>query len=117
MRYWNPLLSWHRWVVFAIAWAIPVAGFADCSSSQGCADCPDEFNPKCVFVTTDASCTCDLFLFGGKLACGVNGECDYTSGGSGGDGSAGGDTGTTCYRLPGQWCPPSCSSCETIFWV
>ena len=98
--------------------AISGAAFgADCTSSQGCATCKEieSAAPVCKFVQGDAYCSCTLLLFGGSYGCGVDGECDYQIGGGGGSG--GGETGgETCYRLPSQWCPSECSSCETVFW-
>lgn len=91
---------------------------ATCTSSTGCADCTGMLSgmPKCEFVKNDASCTCDLYVFGGTPACGVDGDCDYVPAGGGGGSGGGGGGGTTCTRLAGQWCPAECSSCETVYW-
>jgi hypothetical protein len=106
--------------IFGVLGAVSVAGFAaNCSSTQGCAACKDPEEKSaglvCKFVQEDAYCTCNLFLFAGSYACSLDGECDYLGGGGGGTGG-GGTGGETCYRLPGQWCPAECSSCETVFW-
>lgn len=90
---------------------------ADCTSSQGCTDCEWKSGklPACTFVDADGYCKCDLMILFGKLACGVDGECDYTGGGGGGSGTGG--TSDVCYRLPSEWCPAECMSCETVFWL
>lgn len=90
---------------------------ADCSSPTGCTDCfPTQLGFKCDFVDGPAYCSCEVSTFGGTASCGVDGDCDYTGsiGGGGGGGGTGGDP--ACVRLNGQWCPPECSSCETVFW-
>lgn len=89
--------------------------WADCSSSTGCADCDSlHGSVKCLFVQTSASCTCTISFFGGSPQCALDGACDYTSGGGGGGGGTGG--GSSCTRTAGEWCPPECSSCTTVYW-
>lgn len=108
---------WSAVFVLLVFAALGQGMAATCSSSSGCTDCKDNgLGFKCVFVTTDASCRCDLFIFGGRAACGVDGDCTYTPVGGGNGGGTGGGGGTTCTRLAGQWCPSECSSCETVFW-
>lgn len=99
-------------------WLTTLAAAETCSSSTGCTECKDLAageDPQCIFVTRDASCTCDLIVFGGNLGCGEEGVCDYTGGTSGGGGGGGGGSGS-CTRPAGSWCPPECSSCETVYW-
>ena len=104
---------------FLVIWlplALPAAA-ATCSSSSGCAACDTSSGePSCKFVQSNGGCTCDLFVFGGTLGCGIDGECTYTGSGGGTGGGGGGGGGGTCSRLPGGWCPADCTSCETIFW-
>jgi hypothetical protein len=93
------------------------AGAANCSSSHGCTDCKQEKGKPamCIPVEEDASCECSIDVLFPEF-CILVGDCDYTGGGVGG-GGGGGTGGETCYRLPSQWCPPECSSCETVFWL
>lgn len=87
-----------------------------CSSAIGCKDCDLNTRAvKCITVPTAASCTCEVFIFGGTGACAVDGDCTYTGGGGNGGGSGGGGT-SGCTRTPGEWCPAECSSCTTVFW-
>ena len=69
----------------------------------------------CIPVEYDASCECSIDVKFPEF-CILDGECDYTASGGGGAGG-GGTGGEICYRLPGQWCPAECSSCETVFWL
>lgn len=94
-----------------------ILGAATCSSSQACVDCfQEEGKPaRCLPVTYDASCECSIDVSFPQF-CILDGECDYGNQGGGASGGSGsGDQ--VCFRLPGQWCPAECTSCETIFWV
>src|SRR6476661_906635 len=63
------------------------AAAGTCSSSTGCKDCDESTTTfKCTTVQSAASCTCEVFIFGGTPACGVDGDCVYLSGGGGGAG-------------------------------
>jgi hypothetical protein len=97
--------------------AVPSVVLGDCSSNQ-CTDCGEDAQKRanCIFVYQDAFCVCDLFIFGGTLACGVDGLCDYTAGGTDTGGGGGGGGGSTCLQLPGSWCPAECQSCESVYW-
>lgn len=101
-------------VLFAAALPAPAA---NCTSAHGCADCKQQQGElaKCIPVSYDASCECSIDVRFPEF-CILDGACDYSGQGSGGSGS-GDPGGTVCYRLPSQWCPATCSSCETIFWV
>jgi hypothetical protein len=102
-------------VAFALMAAASRSG-ADCSSPTGCLDCQTSGSGfKCAWQTSSAYCDCEVFVFGGTTACGVDGACTYQpSGGGGGGGGTGGGDGN-CLRLPGQWCPAECASCGTIY--
>lgn len=110
------------WLLLVLASfiAIPSSATNNCTSATGCTDCKTEENGNfsCQFVTKDAFCECNLFVMSNRLACGVEGTCDYTpsSGGGGGTGGGSGGGGGTCAQLAGSWCPPECSSCTTIYW-
>lgn len=90
---------------------------ADCSGAA-CTDCEQKTNgiASCVTVTYDASCGCSLSVEFPTF-CILEGACDYTGGGGGGGTGGGGGGGTTCVRPAGSWCPPECSSCETVYWL
>lgn len=93
------------------------AAAGTCSSSIGCKDCDETTTTfKCTTVQSAASCTCEVFIFGGTPACGVDGDCVYLSGGGGGVGGGGGGGGGGCTRTPGEWCPADCASCTAVFW-
>lgn len=106
-------------VVLLAGWAITsLAQAEDCNSETGCVECQwDGSLPSCQFVRHDASCDCFVGLVGIK-SCGTNGVCFYDPsnlgpwGGPGGGGGGGG----TCTIMIGEWCPPSCTSCNTVFW-
>jgi hypothetical protein len=92
---------------------------ADCSSSSGCLDCADRANGGfiCQWENASAFCSCEVFVFGGSAACGVDGSCQYNPGGGGGGGTGGGGGGGggSCTQLPGRWCPAECTSCEPVY--
>jgi hypothetical protein len=97
----------------------PILAAADCSSSSSCIDCTQNRRQiaTCTTVTYSASCSCSLNVATPE-SCILEGACSYTAGGgTGGNGGAGGGGGgATCYTSGGQWCPPECSSCTSVFW-
>jgi hypothetical protein len=94
------------------------SGWTSCSSSVGCSDCENDENniAACKTVLRSESCECSISI-ANPCICVLKDACDYTGGSGGGTGGGGtGGGGSTCYQLPGGWCPAECSSCTTVFW-
>ncbi len=109
-------------LIFAVGafWAINSQAADDqCTSSSGCAECAFDGDGglACTFVNYDAWCDCTLGFQGAANTCASNGFCSYDTwslGPSGGGYGPGG--GSSCTILIGEWCPPSCVVCTTVFW-
>lgn len=89
---------------------------ADCTS-KNCVDCQQTSTGRgsCVTVSRAASCSCSVNVSYPDF-CILEGACDYSPGGGGSGGGGAGGGGEVCYRPAGGWCPPECSSCETVYW-
>jgi hypothetical protein len=100
---------------FLLLVSVALPAGADCTAGT-CVDCeqPENKPASCVAVSQNANCECRLDVNFPEF-CILEGECTY-SGGAGTGGGGGGGGGSTCYQLPGSWCPAECTSCETIFW-
>lgn len=107
-------------VVVGTSWSINTQAIDDqCASLQGCTECvfDGQGNVSCIFVHHDAWCECTTGVAGLAKTCGTNGICTFDTwwlGPSGGGYSPG--NGSSCTILIGEWCPPSCASCTTVFW-
>lgn len=122
------MLQRMRWVAIAVAVACIVVGSTSVLLAQsywGCYKCQQlsglSFRCRMVGDEQTGSTNCDQEFepISRIFTCSLSGDACLNVvviGGGGGGGTGGGGGGGSCGILPGMSCPPSCMSCETIYY-